>query len=313
MSLTDVEIIDAYAGTYQPEIFSTLHESMDLSKHMTVMRGIKNTLRLTKLTIGEGVKSYYDFEDFDSVGKDLHYTGRDLTVTLLKKDIKINPLRERLTWRSERQRLGVNLDDFPYAPFIADTAVKGIAREVNKYAYYAKKGNGDSVSTCFDGMGTIIANAIESESKVSGSGIVPVATGEITAQNAVSKFEMMMEAMPTEFREHGFNLYCSYNLFDKYNKDYRERYKKNFECNLDGVFHIDNTAGNVKLIPCTWMRNSQRIIATPQENLLMGIDGDNDMDKIHTHSEFEIIKWRVVFPIGFAIRDYDAIRVNDQV
>ncbi|TXI14824.1 MAG: hypothetical protein E6Q66_04715 [Pedobacter sp.] len=280
---------------------------------MTVMRGIKNTLRLTKLTIDEGVKSYYDFEDFDSVGKDLHYTGRDLTTTLLKRDIKINPLRERLTWRSERQRRGVSLDDLPFAEFIAETTAKGIAREVNKYAYYAKKVDGSSVSKSFDGIGTQIAKAIESENSVPGSGIVPVATGEITAQNAVSKFEMVMEAMPTEFRAHGFNLYCSYDLFDKYNKDYRERYKKNFACNTDGVFHVDNTAGMVRVIPCTWMRESQRIIATPQENLLMGIDGDNDMDKIHTHSEFEIIKWRVMFNLGYAIRDYDAMRVNDQV
>lgn len=311
MATPDTTALNAYVGAYEKSLFSTLRNGAEIIKDLTTIPGIKNSLKLTKLSVGDGLRAYR--EAFDAADDDLSYSGRDLCVELLKRDILINPLKYRNTWMSQVMQDGVNLDDIPFAAFVAEQTLLKIAQELNDQAYLAKKGDGSSVAKSFDGFGTIISAAIDSESKATGTGLIPVATGEITSSNAVSKFEMMMKSMPTAYRRAGFNLYCSYDLFDKYNEDFREKYKKNYESNDDGVYFIENTAKKVQLVPCSWMGSSQRIMATPKENLLVGLDGLGDIDNIHTDVELELLKWRVLFAIGFQIRDLEAIRVNDQV
>jgi hypothetical protein len=310
MATPDTSALSAYAGKYQKALFSTLRNSLDIFNDITVLPGIKNTLKLTKLTVKDGVRAYR--EAFDAADDDLSYSGRDLSVELLKRDMLINPLKYRSTWMSEVMKDGVNPDDIPFAKFISDQVMGKIAQEVNDNAYLAAKGAGTSVATTFDGLGTLIAAAIAAETAVAGTGLAPVATGAITNVNAVSKLEQMTKAMPVAFRRAGFNHYVSFDVFDKYNEDYRERYKKYLEQNTNGEYFIDNTARKVKIVPCTWMGTSQRVISTPKENLLAGIDGLGDMDKIHTDIELEILKWRVLFAVGFQIRDLKAIKINDQ-
>ena len=60
------------------------------------------------------------------------------------------------------------------------------------------------------------------------------------------------------------------------------------------------------------MKKSQRIIATPKENLLAGVDGMGDMDKMSVFFKHEVFEWRWIFALGFSIRDFEAIKVNDQ-
>jgi hypothetical protein len=156
------------------------------------------------------------------------------------------------------------------------------------------------------------SQAITAETPTAGTGIVPVATGAITDVNAVSKFELMVASMAPEFVEDGFEIKASFENARKYGADYRERYGKYQERDVNGNFMIDGTAGKVTIKPCTWMGTSNRLIASPVENLLAGVDALGDQDNIHTNIELEIIKYRVLFALGFQIRDLGAIKVNDQ-
>lgn len=310
MATPDTSALVNYAGRYEKALFSTLRQKLSIFNDITVIPGIKNRLKLTKLTVKDGVRGYR--EDFDSSDDDLTYSGRDLDVELLKRDMKINPLKYRSTWMSEVMRPGVNPDDIPFAQFVNNAIMEQIAQEVNKGSYMAAKGDMSTLAKSFDGLGTLIANAITAETATAGTGLVPVATGAITNTNAVGKFELMTRSMAPEFREAGFEHYVSLDVADKYNDDYRERYKKYVAMNDDGTFFIDNTAKRIKIVPVTWMGNSQRIITTPKLNLLAGVDALGDMDKILTDVELEIIKYRILFAMGFQIRDLKAIKVNDQ-
>lgn len=293
-----------YAGKYEKKIFASLRNGLDLLKDTTVIPGIKNKLSLTKLKVGKGVRSYR--EQFDDNDADLTYTGRVIETELLKRDIKINPLKYRETWMSEVMRLGVNPQDLPFAQFVFDEIAKEVAAEVNDGAYMAVKGAGTSVETSFNGLGTIIGN------EVTDGNIVPIATGAATATNAVSKAEMMMKSMAVAYRNNGFDIFCAYNFWDLYQEDYRERYGKYIEPNKDGYFYIDSTRRKVKINPVTWLGSSGRLIASPVQNIITGVDAVGDFDKIHTETRFEILDLRMLFAIGSQIRDLDAIRVNDQ-
>ncbi len=306
----DTSALAAYAGKFENLLFSTLRARLTILNDLTVLPGIKNILNLTKLTVADGVRGYR--EDFDSSDSDLKYSGRALATTLLKRDIKINPLKYRSTWMSQAMKPGVNPTDIPFAAFVNNAIMEQIASEIQRGAYLAVKGDESTLAKSFDGPGTIIAAEIAKEVAVSGSGIVPIATGAITNTNAVAKYEDMVASMSSDFVDAGFSVFSSIESARKYNYNYRELYGKYQEKDEAGNLIIDNTAGKVVIKPVSWMGTSGRLIATPKENLLAGVDALGDMDKIHTDLELEIIKYRVLFALGFQIRDLGAIRVNDQ-
>jgi|GEM_PF-2090088 len=310
MATPDTSALAAYAGKYENALFSTLRARLTIFNDVTVIPGVKNILKLTKLTVADGVRGYR--EDFDASDSDLQYSGRDLATTLLKRDMKINPLKYRNTWMSQVMKPGVNPNDIPFAQFVNNAIFEQIASEIQRGSYLAVKGDESTLAKSFDGLGTIIAAEIAKEVANAGTGIVPVATGALTVSNAVEKFEAMVASMPSDFVDAGFPIYASVESARKYNYNYRELYGKYQEKDEKGNLIIDNTAGNVYIKPVSWMGKSGRLIASPTENLLAGVDAIGDSDKIYTDLELEIIKYRVLFSLGFQIRDKDALKVNDQ-
>lgn len=303
-STPTVSALAAYGGKYEKKIFSSLRNSLDLLKDTTVIPGIKNKLNLTKLTVGDGVRAYR--EQFDADDSDLNYTARVIETFLLKRDLRINPLKYRETWMSEIMKTGVNPQDLPFAQYVYDQIAKQVGSEINDNAYLAVKGDGSTVAKTFDGLGTIIAK------EITDGNLTPIATGAATATNAVSKAELMMKSMPVVYRNNGFDITCSYAFWDLYQEDYRERYKKYIEPNPNGEFFIDSTKKKVKMKPVTWLGSSGRLIASPVENLITGVDAVGDFDRIMAETKFEILELRMLFAIGSQIRDLDAMRVNDQ-
>lgn len=303
-STPTVAALAAYGGKNEKKIFSSLRNALDLLKDTTVIPGIKNKLGLTKLTVGDGVRAYR--EQFDANDGDLDYTQRFIETELLKRDMRINPLRYRETWMSEVMKTGVNPQDLPFAPYVYEQISKKVASEVNDNAYLAVKGDGSTVAKTFDGLGTIIAK------EITDGNLTPIATGVATATNAVSIAEKMMKSMPVMYRNNGFDIFCSYGFWDLYQEDYRERYKKFVEPNTNGEFFIDSTKRKIKMTPVTWMGESGRLIASPVENIITGVDAVGDFDRIMAETKFEILELRMLFAIGSQIRDLDAMRINDQ-
>lgn len=311
MATPDTSALTAYAGKYEQALFSTLRAKLTILNDLFMIPGIKSIIKLTKLTVKDGVRGYR--EDFDSSDDDLSYSGRDLSVELLKRDIKINPLKYRSTWMSQAMKPGVNEGDIPFAKFVNEAIMAQVASEVQRGSYLAVKGDMSTLLKSFDGLGTLIANAITAETAVAGTGLIPIATGALTNINAVAKFELMTASMPSDFVEEGFEIKCSIDSARKYDQDYRERYGKYQKKDDKGRFIIDDTAGNVVIKPCSWMGTSGRLIASPYENLLAGVDALGDQDKMITDVELEIIKYRILFALGFQVRDLGALKVNDQV
>lgn len=303
-STPNVAALAGYAGKYEKKIFSALRNALDILKDTTVIPGIKNKLNLTKLEVAEGVRAYR--EDFDAGDNDLKYTPRVIETELLKRDLRINPLKYRPTWMSEVMKPGVNPQDLPFAQFVFDSIAKKVASEINDNAYLAVKGDGSTVAKSFDGLGTIIAK------EITDGNLVPVATGVPTANNAVSIAETMMKSMPVAYRNNGFDILCSYAYWDLYQENYRERFGKELMTNSDGFFFIDSTKKKVKLTPVTWMKDSMRLIASPIQNIITGVDAVADFDRLLAETKFELLELRMLFALGFQIRDLEAMRVNDQ-
>jgi hypothetical protein len=301
-----VSALSAYAGQYEQALFSTLVNGMDAAKDITVYPNVKDTVKLTKLTAGGGARPYSATHQPNTAA--LAYTGRDLTVRIGKLDLLVEPLKYNNTWMSQVMSAGTNNDDIPFAQYVWEQVMKELAAEINDSTVWAGTYNasGSNAAAIATGLGTLIAT------ELTATNLTAVATGAISNTNAVEKFELMYKSMPAAYRSQGFTIYCSYNSFDKYQEDYRERFKKYVEMNDNGQYTLDATARKVNIVPATWMGTSNRLVATPKENLLLGTDLLSDFNKINTIQDVWTIKAGIGFKIGFQIRDLAAIRVNDQ-
>lgn len=301
----DLAALAAYGGTYERALFSTLINGLDAAMDMTLVPNVKNKMTLTKLDVKPGVRPYSPV--FQPPADDLAYSGRVLDVQIFKRDTQIEPLKYTGSWMSEVMKPGTNPQDIPFAPYVWAQVVKGIAAEINDSAIYSGVYNaaGTGATDIITGLGTKIA------AEITGGKLTPIVLGAITDTNGVSKFETMMKSMPIAYRKSGFYIYCSFDSADKYNNDYRDKFKKYVEMNDDGTYTIDNTARKVIIKPVTWMGTSARLIATPKENLLLGTDLLSDMNKINTKENLYTLDAGIVGKLGVEIRDLAAMRVSD--
>ena len=281
MAILEVDSREEYIEKLGRQLIKKLQGSLDILNDTTMFPCVHIKARVFKLASHiDTVKAYpydpgcFSFEDI--------YSDRHLELTPLERTISIDPaFRHFLAGENVKAFYERNtLAEEVFITHVMEQLAVMTARGVNDEAYLAKRGDRDSVSTSFDGFGTHIAAAIEAERIVVGTGLVPIKTGPITESNAVSKLEMMVSSMSTAFRK--FNLYCSWDVFEKYNTDNYERYKYVMRAKENSAYYMPGTARNINIVPCTWMGTSQRLIATPKENLLTGVDGLVGMDKLYT-------------------------------
>lgn len=250
---------------------------------------------LTKLSAVGEPRPYRTQDDFGS-GAD--FSDRTITAYQSKWDTDFDPENFRNTY----------LADLPDTPFetaaIQHVAKKYLHTLLKKTVYSGvRNAAGTGAVDLANGFGTIIA------AEIAANKLTPVVTGAITAANAVDKVELVAEGVPTEIRENNNGiLFCSYNVFDKFTKHYRALNGYKLDTTATGGYMLDNK--NMELRPVSWMNASQRIIATVENNLVLGTDAEQV--RIYPTRHLNILKLRFMMPIGMEIQDLDAIVVNDQ-
>ena len=172
------------------------------------------------------------------------------------------------------------------------------------------KRNAESITT---GLGTIIAT------EVAASAITPVTTGAVSASTAYGDLQDVWRNLPIAMQKKSMNptIYVSYDVFQKYLDNVETLFGngniEELEESKGGDVYLRKTAKRCKIVPCTWMGSSQRIIATPSENLVMGTNNLDDFNgigkNVPTLHGFDAI---CKYMLGFQIQDLAAISVNDQ-
>ncbi len=345
----NVAALSGYVGKYEKKLFSTLVKTLSAAIMMMVMPDIKSKLRLTKLRVLNGAKPYS--VDFSGSDADLVYSQRDLEVNTGKRELQIDVEQFRQTWLSELQAKGVNPTDLPLAAYVWDQVFKNLAADIetntvylglgpsgiadynaastysagakirfqnNYYLCVSSTTAGQSPSThaakwqlansrfLAKGIGTIIAE------EITAGNLSPVSIGSIAASTAKAQFDSFARSMPAEYQAAGFNIYCSRDNWWKFNDDYEDKVGKFVQLNAEGYSLLSGFGDRVKIIPANWMGNSGRLIATPMENLLMGVDSMSDMNNVRIFAPTDwSIKAGIAFRLGFQIRDLDAIKVSD--
>lgn len=168
---------------------------------------------------------------------------------------------------------------------------------------------GTTAASCATGLLTLIAALITATT------LTAIATGVIASTDAVTKVETFVTGLPAWMKQRGFKIICSFAIFEKYRTHYRTVNSFGFARGAQGEYQLDGY--NATLEPRGWMGSSSRLIAIPavapgdMRNVLRFGTNDEAI-AIYPTISLNIIKVRMMFPIGIQIADTDAIFVNDQ-
>lgn len=160
------------------------------------------------------------------------------------------------------------------------------------------------------GWGTILANEITA-GNIAGGNLIT--TGAITAANAMTKVNAMVEGMSVAHRNLGGTVKVSPVVYQNYLKEEKATFPMALDQRMgDGPKSV---YGFPKwgIEQCSWMNSSSRLIATQKANLVFGCNMEADSLKpaktIETlHGTKSVVKWYQ----GCEIADLETLYVNDQ-
>jgi hypothetical protein len=303
MENPDVSKLIGYAGTYRKALISRLFNGLQVAKDCTVRPNIKVKENVTKLFVDGEVKPYDGVRDTKAA---ISYEPRSIEVFIGQYDVDIDTTKARNTWMGEVMKPGVNPADIPFEQQTWQAVMDDFGSKINDNA--AWNGRRDPTKKTTSALATGFGNIIKDE--ITKGFITPVVTGSMLT-DTVAKVEAVYKSLPEKYRKMKMVVYCSFNVYDAYCEDYAERFKMSPIYNQFNQLVIRHSEGNAVLKPVTWMSGSQRIVITPQTNMLVGTDLLSDGNKILTNAKLYGLEAGILMAIGFQIEDLEPLAVND--
>lgn len=132
----DVSALATFPGEYERQLFSTMINSMDIAKDVTLLPNVKKKLNLTKLRVKKGARPYSGTHEPDT--GDLIYTPRVLEVKVGKRDLLIDPEDYRATWMAPEagSGSGASKKTIPFEQYVWAEVMKGLGAEINDETAY---------------------------------------------------------------------------------------------------------------------------------------------------------------------------------
>lgn len=290
-----------------PAMISKKISQWDLQKDVFIHRNVTMPRALTKVTGSGNPRPYRTNDDFNNAA----FTDRTLTVRASKWDFELNYEALRNTYLSAASNGAFDPNSVRIHQYIVDQFATQYLAQIydNTVGAGDYNSSGTTAAAIADGFLTIIAD------EITATNLSPVTVGAMTTSNAVTKVEILVDALPAWMKQMGFKIYCSYDSFSKYRTHYRSLNGFGFQANAEGRFKLDGYNGYLE--PRGWMGSSARLIAVP--NVPVGsVDnalhmGTNDEAvEIYPSIHLDLIQIRMKYPVGFQISDLSAIVVNDQ-
>lgn len=303
MSLT-IDLSNELA-TYGGKFFAQLVNKAQFMDDVIFLRNVKTPIALPKLNINGEPRPYRAQDDYS--GNGMNISDRILTVHQSKWDFDaIDAEVLRNTYLAQVEAGALDAQKIPFSQFVTAELVRNYMAAINDKTFWIGVRNpaGTGAASIFDGFGTMLAAAITANE------IEPIVTGAITDANAVSKVDTFHEELPAYMKDRETIIYCSWNVFEKYRRNYRAAHGFTFDPNPTGQYRLDGKMSI--LVPRSWMGTSQRLVcvAAEQKNMYMGLDSDGV--KLYPTVKHNLITVRAMMPIGAQWADMNAVFCNDQ-
>lgn len=297
----DLSALATTIGKAGKEIILQMVNSWEPGEDFGIIRDVTKPIFLPKLSIAGEPRPYRAQED--TSGNNAVFTDRTLTVNQSKWDFIFDPEDFRNTYLSDAQGGILDPNQVTLNKFI-----------INKIAedYLAKINDEALLDGVYNAAGTGTADIMDGLRKIlSTAGLTPVATGSFNGTNAVTKVEQVCEAVPQWMRKSGFKVICSYTAFDHYKKHYRTLNNIGFDQRAVDSINLDGFKATLE--PRSYMGTSLALIAIPatKKNLWLGLNSQEIA--IHPTPTLNLMKVRLMMPIGLQVADTEAVVINDQL
>lgn len=349
---TDVTAIAKWAGLYAKQMINQTLNGLDIMADVAVDRLVSRHGKLLPKFTAQGGMRPLNTNVEDNGRKERTFSGRKLFVfdgmklfKIIPEDLRTSYLSDMLqpgakdipfaqwVWEKEMEKLASEINDNAYLSkkvdaedydageaYVANTdyVVFGATEDIYKCITNAAAGESPLTHpakwqlanqnvTLGDGFGTIIAAEIV-------AGNVPaVATGAITNNNALTKFELMYNSMTVPHRNKGGIFRCAPDVFRAYIENERSVYTNtNTAESGDGKKYIYGSGKKWEIRECTWMGESGRVIATQFDNLQVGTNLKDNPGLTNVVQTLHGYKAVAKFLFGMEIADLENLYVNDQ-
>lgn len=279
-SLTALESFQAYVQEHSTEIWSRIFYGFKTATLADVLEGVKGKVTLPLLTISDNLsKRWTSTYETTNNGKAV-FNQRTLVTALCKSEFSFVPTEWEANYMGFLRKRGQDPYDFPFEAYVLMKLNEKLQSELEHAVWHAvddgSPADGDLLEATFDGFLETIAAGITA------TDITPVVTGSVTSVNAVDKFALIWDAVDIAYKEQGLAILCSHTDYLNYIKHHKTLYHQTPMVVPETVgyqgIQYEFGGGRVPIIPVPGLGSSRRIIATPLENLVIGIDGVNDMN-----------------------------------
>lgn len=134
---------------------------------------------------------------------------------------------------------------------------------------------------------------------------------------AVAAFKTVYRALDNAYRRKTAFAYCSFNTFDLLTDDIEEKQKYTVtdpSTNevMEHAIYVPGTNQKLIAVACGWMGDSERIIVSPKENMILGCDILSDANKIAINPDLWEDEMGLLFNPGVNFALAAAVAINDR-
>jgi hypothetical protein len=134
----DISALSDYAEENQRDLISTLVNGLDIANDIMVQPNVKNSIKLPKLTVGDGFRPFSSTPEFKA--NQLVFTERELITRTGKRELLIDFRKFKNTYLAWRTKAGnganKKFDDYTFARFVWEKVIAGLQREINDETAY---------------------------------------------------------------------------------------------------------------------------------------------------------------------------------
>lgn len=298
--------LGAYYREHRDLLIAETLLSEDFSSRYEVMNDVGDELPLPNLSLTDIVRPA-DPVNFTPTSNALAFGSRTLKVRGMKVDLLLIPEVLQKTWLGKMKK-AQDVMDMPFEAFIMSYIAEKVRENIWTKALYlgVYNASGTTPGATMNGWNKIIAD------EITATKITPVVTGATTATNIIDNIELVYDSLGEAYKNGAGEVKVKPQFFDWYNRRYRTLYggTNTYDGMKMGRIPLDGT--NWEVVRDPGLGTSNRIIATPKANQVLGVSGDSmtfDFQK-----ENRSLKILGDFKAGVEFKEIHAraLAVNDQ-
>lgn len=308
--------LQAYVRDYAQELFTKMFYRFKTAELVSVEEGVKGQRILTNLKVGTGLSKRYS-STFAGKADAAEFVPRTLTTVLNKAEFSFTPTELENSYLGWLRKSGQDPMDNPFEAYVMEKFTNALKMEMENAVWQGvaagSPASTDLLAATFNGFKKIIAD------EITDMNITPITTTAITSTNAVAKFRLLWAGVDPAYQESGTAIICSMPVYDAYRINYKDLYHQApttapiAGTNYEGMDY-ELGGGNTKIVCVPGLGSSGRVIVTPLENLVIGLDGAQDINwnVEQDHWNMDVF---AAFRLGVQIRSIEAgvLVVNEQV